>query len=125
MKHESVRENSVKSWIEKADQFMLMVEAYDKVLRVPKTMRGRAFKNVGMYYVEQNELYNQLHGFDESHVYCRVFYLGNQLYKKFILLAKKDTLSWRLEVNFPSKTEKIIPPDFVPAGQTFGKFFPL
>ena len=125
MKHESVRENSLKSWIEKADQFMLRLEAYDKVLRVPKSMRGRDFTNVAMYYVEQNELYNQLHGFDESHVYCRVFYLGDQLYKKFILLAKKDDWSWRVEENVPSRSEEFEPPDFVPPGQTFGKFYPL
>ena len=125
MKHESVRENSVKSWIEKADQLMLMAEAYDEVLRVPKSMRGRDFKNVGMYYIEQNELYNQLHGFDESHLYCRVFYLGDQLYKKFILLAKKDDWSWRVEENIPTRSEEFEPPDFVPPGQTFGKFYPL
>ncbi len=69
---------------------MMMLEAYDMVLRVPKHMWGKTFKNVAMYYIKQNELYNQLHGFDESHLYCRVFYLGEQLYKKFILLAKKD-----------------------------------
>ena len=28
MKHESVRDNSVQSWIERTDQFMLMAEAY-------------------------------------------------------------------------------------------------
>ena len=125
MKHESVRKNSVRSWIERADQFMLMAEAYDMVLRVPKNMRGKTFKNVAMYYIEQNEMYNQLHGFDESHVYCRVFYLGDQLYKKFILIAKKDDWSWRVEENIPSRSEQIEPPDFVPAGQTFGKFYPV
>ena len=125
MKHESGRENSVRSWIERADQFMMMAEAYDMVLRVPKNMRGKTFKNVAMYYVEQNELYNQLHGFDESHLYCRVFYLGDQLYKKFILVAKKDDWSWRIEENIPSRSEEIEPPDFVPAGQTFGKFYPV
>ena len=125
MKHESVRKNSVRSWIERADQFMLMAEAYDMVLRVPKSMRGKTFKNVAMYYIEQNEMYNQLHGFDESHVYCRVFYLGEQLYKKFILIAKKDNWAWRVEENIPSRSEQIEPPDFVPAGQTFGKFYPV
>ena len=53
---------------------MLMFEAYDMMLLVHKNMRGKTFKNVAMYYIEQNELYNRLHGFDESHLYCRVFY---------------------------------------------------
>lgn len=125
MKHESVRENSIRSWVEKADQLMLLLEAHDNVLRVPEHMKGRTFKNVAMYYIEQNDMYNELHGFDESHVYCRVFYLGEQLYKKFILLAKKDDWSWRVEANIPSEAEKFEPPDFVLPGLTFGKFYPV
>ncbi len=31
----------------------------------------------------------------------------------------------RVEVKSPSEHEQIIQPDFVPAGQTFGKFYPL
>lgn len=69
--------------------------------------------------------YNQLHGFDESRVYCQVFYLNGQLYKKFILVARKRDCSWRVEVNIPSETEQVLPPDFVPAGQTFDSFYPL
>lgn len=125
MKHESVRRNSVRSWVERADNFAFAVGAYDIALQVPEPRRGQEYKAVAAYYIGQEELYNQLHGFDESHIYCRVFYLGGQLYKKFILVAKKDDWSWRAELNFPSKTEEIIPPDFVPAGQTFGKFYPL
>ena len=125
MKHESVMRNSVSTWVEKGDHFSFMMGFYDSALRVPQPLRGQEFKDVRMYYIEQNELYNQLHGFDESHLYARIFYLGEQAYKKFILVAKKDDWSWRVEVNIPSKSEEIEPPDFVPAGQTFGKFYPV
>ncbi len=124
MRHESVRHNSVRNWVEKADYFAFAMGMYDIALHVPPSRRGKEFKDVGMYYIEQNEKYNQLHGFDESHLYCREFYLGDQLYKKFILVAKRDDWSWKVEVNIPSISEKIEPPDFIPAGQTFGRFYP-
>ena len=125
MKHKSVRTNSVRSWVEKADALQLALGAHDLALRVPPSFRDREYRNVGMFYVEQNYLYNELHGFDESHLYCRIFYLGGQLYKKFLLVAKKDDWSWRVEENIPSRSEAIEPTDFVPAGQTFGRFYPV
>lgn len=125
MKDESVKNNKVRSWVEKADHFAAMSGAMDQVLRLPGPLRGRAYKKVALADLEEWNDYNRLHGFDESHVYGHVFYLDAQLYKKFILVARKDDRSWRAEVNIPSETEIILPPDFVPAGQTFGSFYPL
>ena len=125
MKHESVRTNSVRSWVERADNLSFMIGAYDIALRVPESFKGQEFRNVNAYDMGEEVLYNELHGFDESHLYARIFYLGEQVYKKFILVAKKDDWSWRVEVNIPSTSEEILPPDFVPAGQTFGKFYPV
>ena len=125
MKDRSVLNNSVKSWVEKADHFTTMMGAMDMVLRTPESFRGKTYKRVEMFDMGEWTDYNALHGFDESHVYGHVFYLDSQLYKKFILLAKKSDCSWRIEVNFPSDNEKILPPDFLPAGQTFGEFYPI
>jgi hypothetical protein len=88
-------------------------------------MRNRAYQKAALYDMEEWPDYNQLHGFDESHVYSHVFYLDHQLYKKFILVAKKWDCSWRVEVNILSEHEQIMLPDFVPAGQAFGSFYPL
>lgn len=125
MKGETVKSTPVRNWVEKADQFAVMLGAMDQALRTPKSFRGRAYKKVALVDMEEWNAYNQLHGFDESHVYCHVFYLNKQLYKKFILMARRNDCSWRVEVNIPSETEQILPPDFVPAGQTFGSFYPL
>lgn len=125
MKGGTVESTPVRNWVEKADQFAVMLGAMDQALRTPKSFRGRAYKKVALVDMEEWNAYNQLHGFDESHVYCHVFYLNEQLYKKFILVARRNDCSWRVEVNIPSETEQILPPDFVPAGQTFGSFYPL
>ena len=125
MKDNSVINNSVRSWVEKADHLATMIGAMDQVLRTPKAMRGKAYKKVNMVDMGEWPDYNTLHGFDESHVYGHIFYLDDQLFKKFILVAKRQDRSWRIEVNIPSEIEQIIPPDFIPAGQTFGSFYPL
>ena len=125
MKDDSVLNNPVCNWVEGADGLAEMFGAMDQVLRVPKTLRGKTYKKFYMMDMEEWSDYNELHGFDESHIYGHIFYLDDQLYKKFILVAKRQDYSWRIEVNIPSEHIQMIPPDFVPAGQTFGKFYPL
>lgn len=125
MKDKSVSVNSVRSWVEKADRFAAMIGDMDQVLRTPKPFIGQVYKKVAMVDMDEWPDYNRLHSFDESHVYGHVFYLNDQLYKKFILVAKKNICSWRVEINIPSDTEQIYPPDFVPAGQTFGSFYSI
>lgn len=125
MKDNSVVNNTVRNWVEKADHFSATLGAMDQVLRIPKAIRGKAYKKVAMVDMGEWPDYNTHHGFDESHVYGHIFYLDGQLYKKFILVAKRQTCSWRAEVNIPSNLEQLIPPDCVPAGQTFGSFYPL
>lgn len=125
MKDGSVKNNTVRNWVEKADHFAAMLGVMDQVLRISRPLRGRTYRKVALLDMEEWNDYNRLHGFDESHVYGHVFYLNAQLCKKFILVARKHDCSWRVEVNIPSETEKILPPDFVPAGQTFGSFYPV
>ena len=125
MKDGSVLNNPVRNWVEEVDRVVEMFGVMDQVLRVPKTLKGKTYKKIDMVDMEEWPDYNELHGFDESHVYGHIFYLDDQLYKKFILVAKRQDYSWRIEVNIPSEHIQMIPPDFVPAGQTFGKFYPL
>ena len=125
MKGGTVKNTPVRNWVERGDQFAMMLGAMDQVLRTPRLLRGQTYNKVALVDMEEWNDYNQLHGFDESHVYGHVFYLNDQLYKKFILVARKHDCSWRVEVNIPSETEKILPSDYVPAGQTFGSFYPI
>lgn len=125
MKGSAVKSTPLRNWVERVDYFAAVMGVMDEVLKTPRLLRGKKYKKVAFVDMEEWSDYNRLHGFDESHVYGHVFYLNDQLYKKFILLARKSDYSWRIEVNIPSKTESICPPDFVPAGQTFGSFYPL
>jgi len=123
MKGESVKNTPVCKWVE-SDNVLMMFGATDQLLRLPKPFRNLTYRRVALLDMQECFEYNKLHGFDESHVYCHVFYLNNQLYKKFILVAKKQNTSWRVEVNIPSNTESILPPDFTPPGMVFGSFYP-
>lgn len=124
MKHESVSTGSVVRWIQ-SDELSERMGAVDAFLRRPEFMRGRAYRAAAMLYdLGESAAYNTEHGFDESHVFCRVFYLDEQIYKKFILLARRKDWSWRCEVNIPAQRAEIMPPDFVPPGLVFGSFFP-
>ena len=125
MKGESVRQNSVRNWVEKADQFLDMMGAMDSMLRLPRRLQGKKYTQLAKYDMGECLPYNQLHGFDESHGYSHIFLLDRQIYKKFILVARKDNCAWRAEVNIGSDQNQIMPQDYVPCGQTFGGFFPL
>ena len=125
MKGESVLHTPLRNWVEKADAFTTMFDAMDIVLRTPTPLRNKTYKKVMMADLEEFADYNRIHGFEESHVYAHVFYLDDQLYKKFILLAKKNDCAWRAEVTIPTKMESIIPPDYVPPALVFGSFFPI
>lgn len=124
MKDVSVAGQSVRGWVERADQFAVILGAMDMVLRTPTQLRGKAYKRLNMVDMREWPEYNKRHGFEESRVYGHVFELGEQTYKKFILVAKRRDWSWRVEVNIPTGIARIIPSDFVPAGQTFGSFYP-
>ena len=93
-------------------------------LNLPSGLANGEYRRVEMHDLGECTAYNKLHGFEETHVYCHVFYLGDTLYKKFILCAKRDTSSWKVECTFPSDSEALQPTDTVPPGQVFGSFFP-
>lgn len=123
MEHESICYNTVREWVEVADMMQMEMGNVDEMLRLPGYMCGRRYCGAGMYDLGEYSAYNRAHMLDESHVYAHVFYLDDQLFKKFILLARRNDWSWRLEVTFPSNMEIITPADFVPPGQTFGRFY--
>ena len=93
-------------------------------LNLPSGLANGEYRRVEMHDLGECTAYNKLHGFGETHVWCHVFYLGDNLYKKFILCAKRNTSSWKVECTIPSDLEALLPTDAVPPGQVFGSFFP-
>ncbi|MGN0801707.1 MAG: hypothetical protein ACI4MF_03820 [Candidatus Faecivicinus sp.] len=120
----SVKTSNLRSWVESYDQMDMMFGAATPFVNLPSNWEAGEYQRVNMYYLGENAAYNRLHRFEESHVYCHVFYLNSQLYKRFILCDRNDTSSWKVECTFPSKQEALQPTDTVPAGQIFGSFFP-
>lgn len=125
LKTHSVKTSNLKSWVESHDRMGLKLGVMTPFLNLPSQWKAGEYRRVKMYYLGENADYNKLHGFEEAHSYCHVFYLGGTLYKKFILCAKKDTVSWKIECTFPSEQEALSPTDTVAPGQTLGSFFPV
>ena len=93
-------------------------------LNLPSGLANGEYRRVEMHDLGECTAYNKLHGFEEAHVYCHVFYLGDTLYKKFILCARRDDFSWKVECTFPSNLAALQPTDTVPPEQVFGSLFP-
>lgn len=125
MKFISVKTSGLKGWVEFTDRMGLMFGAMLPFLNLPSSWEAGGYRRVDMHDLGESSAYNRLHGFEESCVYCHVFYLGNTLYKKFILCAKRGITSWKVECTFPSGQEALLPSDMVPPGQIFGSFFPV
>lgn len=124
MKGATVKTSNLRNWVEASDQMAMLFGGMIPFLNLPSQRETGEYRRVSMYYLGENASYNKLHGFEETHVYCHVFYLGDQLYKKFILCAKKDAVSWKVECTIPSAAEALSPTDTVPPGLVFGSFFP-
>lgn len=125
LKAPSVKTSDLKNWVETNDRLGLMLGKMTTFLNLPSQWEAGEYRRVKMYYLGENIDYNKLHSFEEAHTYCHVFYLGETLYKKFILCAKKNTASWKVECTFPSEQEALSPTDTVPPGQILGSFFPV
>lgn len=125
VKGPSVKSSDLRNWVEAQDQLGLMLGTMTPFLNIPSKMEAGGYRRLDMIDLGQEAAYNKLHGFEEAHAYCHVFYLGNKLYKKFILIAKRDTSSWKTECTIPSETERLQPSELVPPGMVFGPFFPM
>ena len=123
MKTPSVKTSDLKGWVESTDRMGMLFGDMTPFLNLPSGFANEEFRRVEMHDLGECAAYNKLHGFEDAHVWCHVFYLGNTLYKKFILCAKRDTTSWKAECTFPSDSEALLPTDAVPSGQVFGSFF--
>lgn len=124
MKAPIAKTSNLRNWVEANDQMGMLFGDMTPFLNLPTGFTNGEYRRVEMNDLGECTAYNNLHGFEETHVWCHVFYLGDTLYKKFILCAKRDTSSWKAECTFPSDSEALQPTDAVPPGQIFGSFFP-
>ena len=124
MKSTSVKTSNLRGWVESGDQMGMMLGAMTPFLNLPAGLAAGEYRRVKMYDLGECADYNKLHGFEETQVYCHVFYLGDILYKKFILCARQNTFAWKAECTFSTDSEVLLPTDTVPPGQIFGSFYP-
>ena len=124
MQAPSVKTSNLRGRVESTDQMGMLFGNMMPSLNLPTGLANREYRRVEMHDLGECAAYNKRHSFEETHVWCHVFYLGDTLYKKFILCAKRDTSSWKVECTFPSEQEALLPMDMVPPGQVFGSFFP-
>lgn len=84
----------------KADYFATMIAIIAWVLRTPKLRGGKAYKKVAMVDMGEWTNYNQLHGFDESHIYGHILFYRPELNVLFftcffhaadVIYKRKDT----------------------------------
>lgn len=124
MKSPSVKTSNLRGWVESSDQMGMMLGNMTSFLNLPAGFAAGEYQRVKMYDLGECAAYNKLQGFEETHVYCHVFYLGDTLYKKFILCARRDISAWKAECTFSTDSKVLMPTDMVPPGQIFGSFFP-
>ena len=123
MKTPSVKTSNLKGWVESQDKMGQMFGSMISFLNLPSKMNFGEYTRVQMIYLGQSETYNKLHSFEETHVYCHIFYLGNQLYKKFILCAKRGITSWKVECTIPTEPNAVPTQNIELPGMIFGSFF--
>lgn len=120
-----IRTADLKSWVEVNDFFCVLTGDMSQILNQPTQMESGAYRRAAMQYLGSNADYNRLHGFQEAHIYCHRFYLGDILYMQCILCAKRDITAWKVECTFPIQEETTDPSDMVLPGLLFGSFFPV
>ncbi|MCD7767088.1 MAG: hypothetical protein LUH53_11360 [Lachnospiraceae bacterium] len=91
-------------------------------LTLPDGKSYDGYASISLHYMGSYNKYTVEKGLDESLVFCHVFRLGDELYKDFILCARKEDYSWRLETIIPAKHQEILPSDYVPPDYFFGSF---
>ena len=125
MKAPSVRTSSLRGWVEHNDRLGQMFGQMTLFLNLPSPQSGAQYRRVQMIDLGECPAYGKLHGFEETHAYCHVYYLDDKLYRKFILCARRDDTAWKVECTLPARREPLLPADEALPGQTFGSFFPL
>ncbi len=98
---------------------------YEPMLNVPQVWAVNDYESLELYDLGAWSDYDRERGLEESHVFCHVFKMNRKMYKDFILAARKDIYSWKLECLLETQTKEISQADFVPPGYFFGTFTPL
>ncbi|MCD7887303.1 MAG: hypothetical protein LUG44_06760 [Clostridiales bacterium] len=122
MKAPSVRTSRIQNSVYAPYMLSKDFQSPEQFLTLPAGKNYDGYASISLKYMGYYARYSLQKGLDESCVFCHVFRLGGGLYKDFILCARKEDYSWRLETIIPAKREEILPPDYVPPGYFFGSF---
>ncbi len=122
MKTPSVRTSDLKNSVLAPYNLSRSFKTPETLILLPDGKSYDGYSSIKMNYMGSYDNYARQKGLDEAVVFCHVFSLGNEMYKDFILCARKGDYSWKLETIIPAKHQQILPPDFVPPGYFFGSF---
>lgn len=96
----------------------------DGVVHAPSYRKIESYKSIRLGRLGSWSKYDEWKHFDESVVFCHIFFLNGQMYKDYVLCARKDAYAWKLEcyIEAMQGVPDILPTDFVPVGYLFGSF---
>ncbi len=116
----SLLENSVKGAYISSKMF----DEPSLLIPLPAGRSFDGYESIRMINLGEWKAFTQQKSLDESIVFCHVFQLGGQVYKDYILSARKGDYGWKLECFIQSQNDnpEIQAVDFVPPGFLFGGF---
>ena len=88
MKAPGVKTSNLRNWVEMNDQMGMLFGDMTPFLNLPAGLANGEYRWVEMHGLGECAAYNKCHGFEETHVYCHVFYLGDTLYKEIYPLCE-------------------------------------
>lgn len=94
---------------------------------IPQDRKIEDYKSMELTCLGSWEEYNRIHCLEETVVYCHIFLLNGEIYKDYILCARKNEYAWKVECYLKAMhaDARMFVTDSVPVGYTFGSFFPI
>lgn len=96
-------------------------------ISIPQDREMGNYKSMELTCLGSWEEYNRMHCLEETVVYCHIFMLNGEIYKDYILCARKNEYAWKVECYLKAMhaDARMSVTDSVPVGYTFGSFFPI
>lgn len=96
-------------------------------ISIPQDREIENYKSMELTCLSSWEEYNRMHCLEETVVYCHIFMLNGEIYKDYILCARKNEYAWKVECYLKAMhaDARMSVTDTVSVGYTFGSFFPI
>ncbi len=126
MKTPMVRTSPLASSVQTPYNMAKLLDEPSILIPLPEGRSFDGYQSIRLMNLGSFEAFTRQKGLDESMVFCHVFQLGGQVYKDYILCARKGDYAWKLECFIQSQNDnpEIQAVDFVPPGFLFGGFCP-